>query len=558
MVNKPRAVVIKHRRQRTIKVVIFTSMVTCSGLFSGCGSDPEIGGEDPNAVALTAGPMPLRRLNSREYDNTVQDLLYVDMQPSRDFQFAADLYGEFTYPALSGTISTLEVRKYQDAAQALASEADLNRLKPCNTTDENCAAQFIETFGTRAYRRPLSTDEQSQLLGFYRATRAQPLNLGFDDSLRVVIEAMLQSPAFLYRWELGAEVAQLNNNLIRLNGYEVASRLSYFIWRSMPDSALLQAAAANHLSTKAEVEAQARRMLNSAKSREPVASFFEYWLTYSDLMNIEKDITAYPNFNRDLKQAMLAESRMFVENIIFDGDGRFRSLFTRSESFINSGLGDIYDANVVGEQLQAMSLNSTERSGLLTMAAFLADKGGADGSNPALRGSTLYRKMLCKPLPPPPNVIPALDPPSAGGTTRDRFETHTGNPCASACHALFDPIGFAFENYDGIGQFRNLDNGIRVDASSTLVLDGAAQSFDGAVALSDILADSSEVKACFARQWLRYALDRNEYGEADEPSVDQIAEAFVTSGDIKELIIDITTSHSFLYRQPSTGEVLQL
>ena len=539
------------------------SAVTLSlllGLLAGCTGSPEQGASHSSQPEVTlktsAGPMPLRRLNSFEYDNTVQDLLYVSMQPSTQFQFASDLRDDFSYPLASGGVSTLEVRKYQNAAQALAEAADLNRLKPCSSATLGCASEFITSFGERAFRRPLTTQESTNLLNFYRQISESTGDL--DTSLRLIIEVILQSPAFLYRWELGPSAAKSTNGLIPLNDYEIASRLSYFIWRSMPDQILLTAAKEGKLNSKTQIEAQARRLLSHEKAKDSVSRFFEYWLTYNDLIAIEKDVTTYPNFDAQLKTAMLEESRAFVESIIFDGDKRFQSLLSSTNSFVNSDLSVIYNIGAIfSGQLQPVSLSNNERGGLLTLAAFLADKGAADGSNPALRGAVILEQVLCEHMPPPPNVIPAIAPPSAGGSTRERFEEHTGNPCASACHALFDPLGFAFESYDGIVQFREFDNGSIVDASSHYEIDGINHSFDGAVELSAILAQSPQAQSCFARQWMRYGLDRNEHLDADEPSIQEVTGAFLASGDIQELIVSITTSQSFMYREPSTGEELQ-
>ena len=549
----------EHLARRLKRRKLIPALLISFGM-TACGGTKDEGGNqapEPSIVAKTAGPMPLRRLNSREYDNTIKDLLRVNINASEAFQFTSDPTGNFHYPSITESISNLEVRKYREAAQSLSQMVNLGDLFSCLSGDNPCATQFIQDFGARAYRRPVTTSEASRLLGLYNDARTDPLNLSHEEGLRLLIEVMLQSPAFLYRWELEDGSPSLEDGLVKLSSYEMASRLSYFIWRSMPDDQLLQAAANNQLSTAAQIEAQARRLLADTKAREPVASFFEYWLTYSDLINIQKDEHEYPDFDESMKQAMLEEARTFVEDIVFENDGRFQTLFTSTQSYANSDLASIYVlSNIFGDSLQPVTLDDTQRGGLLTLSAFLADKGAAEGSNPALRGSALYRQMLCKPLPPPPNVIPSIEPPSAGGTTRDRFETHTSNPCASACHALFDPIGFAFEHYDGIGQYRTTDNGLSVDASSLIDLDGATHAFDGAVELSNILSDSATVKACFARQWMRYALDRNELA-ADEPSIEKLENDFINSGDIQELIVAITTSYPFMYRQPSTGEEVQ-
>ncbi len=527
-------------------------------LLSSCGDDENTDIViDPDGDP-SVGPMPLRRLNLTEYDNTVRDLLNVESKPSQQFQFATDVNEGFDFPLAADAVSTLEVRKYGNAAQSLASEVNLSDILPCSSEDRACAKQFVDSFGLRAYRRPVTSNEQTQLMALYDEARGDVLGLEFDDSIRLLVEAMLQSTGFLYRWELNSHRAIPDGLYVQLDSYEIASRLSYFIWRSMPDAQLLRAAADNKLTTKDGIEKEARRLLASDKAKQPVASFFEYWLGYSDLVNRDKNQEVYPQFTPSLKVSMLEESRVFIENIIFGGSGQFESLFTSTESFGNAELGALYGTGDTGDSaLVPVQLNESQRGGILTLSAFLADKGAADGSNPALRGSVLYEQLLCEHLPPPPNVIPPVEPVSAGGTTRDRFETHTGNPCASSCHALFDPIGFAFENYDGIGQYRTTDNNLPVNAETVLELDGDQHTVDGAVDLSLVLSTSATVQACFARQWVRYALDREEFEFDDEPSIDFIERTFLQSGDVKELIISIATSRSFMYRTPSTGEEIQ-
>jgi hypothetical protein len=499
---------------------------------------------DPNA----AGPMPLRRLNRREYNNTVRDLLGTTSRPADEF--TEDNDGDFLFPR-AGIVSILDAELLQAAAESLVSNLDIGALLPCDPSsgEEACAMSFIESFGLKAYRRPLLGEEKDRLKALYDKARGE-LALDFESALGVVVEAILQSPAFLYRWELGPQLATMDGPVAKLGPYEIASRLSYFLWRSMPDQALFDAAAGGLLGTEAEVIAQAQRLLGDTKARESVASFFSDWLRMSQdaIEARDKDTTLYPEWQPDLQAAMAAETDQFVTGVIFEGDGTFQSLLTSPSSGASGALATLYGGG-------SGTLNAVQRGGLLTRAAFLTVTGAANGSNPVKRGKRIFQGLMCQELQPPPGVvIPPADPPEAGGTTRERFERHEENACAS-CHQVLDPLGFAFENYDGIGKWRDTDNGGPVDASGTLTLDGAPVSFNNGVELSTALAGSAEVRACFAKQWVRYALDRLET-DYDKASIDNAAKLFSDGNfTVPALLVGVASTRSFRYRMLAEGEV---
>jgi hypothetical protein len=509
---------------------------------------------DPNA----AGPMPLRRLNRREYNNTVRALLGTSQRPADDF--ATDYDGTFPFPR-AGLVAILDAEHLQDAAEALVKEADVTKLLPCvpASGEPACAKTFIEQFGLKAFRRPLLTDEVARLTALYDKGRGE-LGLGFNDAIGLVLEGMLQAPGFLYRWEQGPQPAKLEGAVVKLSPYEITSRLSYYLWRSMPDQSLFDAAASGGLATEADVMAQAERLLAAPEARESVASFFGDWLRMSEeaISVRDKDLGLYPEFQADLQHAMAEETQRFVSSVVFEGDGTFQSLLTSPSTAVNGPLAQLYGiAGVSGDGFSTTSLNGAQRSGLLTRAAFLTVTAAANGSNPVKRGKRLYEGLLCKELLPPPGVvIPPADPPSAGGTTRERFQRHEENSCAG-CHVLLDPLGFAFEHYDGIGKWRDLDNGSPVDASSTTTLDNVDVSFKDAVELSNLLAASQEVRNCFAKQWVRYALDRTET-EYDKASIQSAAGVFAQGNhSIPALLAGVTQIRSFRYRTLAEGEVSQ-
>ncbi len=538
----------------SLELVATEDNVTLSGILvttSGAAfADYE---DDPDRV----GPLPLRRLNRHEYNNTVKDLLLINETATDLVSFPSEPKTNFPFPRFNDGMSILELEKFAEAANILASLTNVQQHLPCTEQTRTCAQTFINQFGQRAYRRPLENNEVQGLLTLFD-TLASINGNSFEDNIRSLIEAMLQSPAFLYRWEIGRSAPTTAGRYIQLNQYEMASRLSYFIWRSMPDDALLTAAAAGQLTTESGIRAQVQRMLESDKAYASIAYFPEYWLHYAGLAEQQKNAVVYPEYTDDLKQAMLEASRRFSEQVLLKGDGLFSSLLLNSDAYINQSLAALYGVSgVSGSQFQWVNLSSVDRSGLLTRAAFLAATGASDGSLPPKRGVTLYKNMLCREVPPPPANIPNPEPASAGGTTRERFEAHADNDCAASCHTLFDDMGFAFEHYGGIGDYRTTDNGQSVDSSGTLTADGATQSFSDANGISALLAQSVDAQSCFAENWMKYALDRNLDETLDSPSVTQSIDAFrASTGNVRMLIEEIAVSRSFRYRVPSPGSQL--
>jgi hypothetical protein len=516
------------------------------------GAGGSSGTGDPNA----AGPMPLRRLTIREYNDTVRDLLGDNTRPAD--QFPSDRDKAFVFRR-AGDLAVQDATLLRTAAETLATAAvtKLSTLLPCDPTtgEDACAGQFIAKFGLRAFRRPLTSAENMRLTALYTTGRTS-LKLTFSDAIGLVIEAMLQAPQFLYHWEAASTDPWLREgSVIRLGPYHIASRLSYFVWGSMPDDALLTSAASGELDTVMGVQTAARRLLADGKAKETVSSFFADWLELDGLKDHTKDAMLYPEYGAALQQSMLDETRMFVEGVAFGGDGRLGTLLGAPYSYVNQSLGTLYGMQAAGANLQRADLNPAQRAGFLTQASFLALTGSSDGSNPVRRGHAIYTKLLCHELPPPPNNVPTPKPASAGGTTRQRFVEHDTNACAKGCHSEMDPIGFAFENYDGIGKFRTKDNGLPVDATGTISLDGVSHNFQDAVGLIGTLAKSGEVRRCFASDWFRFAVLRPDEPE-DLASLDSIASAFgPDTATVQDLMVAIATARSFRYREPSPGEM---
>lgn len=508
----------------------------------GSGSNPSVQSGDPNAV----GVRPLTRLNRREYNNTVRDLLGDTTQPADSFADDRDRTFQFRR---AGLVATQDAEILRGSAEKLAAAAigKVDQLAPCasGADEAGCATHFIEEFGRRAFRRPLDAAEKSGLQALYQTARGT-LGLTYKDAVGVLLEEMLQSPAFLYHWESPFGMRQIESGAVKLGPYDLASRLSYFIWGTMPDQALFDAAAGGRLATDADLVTQAQRMLQDPRAEDAVVAFFEELFELDGLADLPKDSKTYPDYTPAVTSALEDASAAFVKSV-FSSSGKLDALLTADFSLSDqTALAKVYSSSGTGAR----------RGGLLVQPGFLSVTGAADESHPVKRGKAVYTKLLCGDLPAPPANVPPAQPASAGGTTRQRFTEHDQNPCAKACHTLMDPFGFAFEHYDGIGRYRTEDNGSPVDSTSQATIDGRTQPFADALELSKILATSDTVRSCVAKQWFRFAFTRSET-DGDAPSLAGISAAFARNDyNLRDLLPAIAASRSFRYRAPAQGEVM--
>jgi hypothetical protein len=440
------------------------------------------------------------------------------------------------------------------AAEQLAANAvaDLPSLLPCDPAtdgEDACARELIADFGLRAWRRPLEAAEVDGLFGLYTATKELD---GFEASIELVVAAILQSPYFLYRPELG-RVAAGEGGIVPLTGHEVATRLSYLFWDSMPDDELFTAASAGDLTDPEGIAEQARRMLLDARAQGATRNFFRQYLGLLNIEEVGKDETMYPQWSPAIARKMRSESLAFIDHVLWEGDGRFETLLTGSFTFVDEELAGFYGLEgVTGTELVRVELDPSQRAGMLTMPGVLAMNSNANQSSPVYRGKFVREQLLCQHLPNPPDELVVVPPdPDPGLTTRQRFDQHRTDPSCASCHQLMDPIGFGFEKYDAIGMWRETENdGLAIDDSGEIVgtadADGA---FNGAVELADRLAGSAQARGCFTTQWFRYGMGRAE-SAADECALAEVYEAFEASdGNVLDTIVAITRTDAFRYRR---------
>ena len=435
---------------------LFVSIVAgliVTPLLSGCEGARPPSPPGPGCVHETTQPTPLRRLTRAEYDATLRDLLGDSSRPARAFPPDEESQG-FDNFAETQSVSPLLAEGYLSAAEALAEAADpvvLANCDPAVSGDLPCVDKLLSGFGRRAFRRSLSAGERERLTAVFTAARA-----GEDatDAMRAVITVLLQSPQFLYRFESAP-----------LKNVELASRLSYFLWGSQPDDALLDAAEKPAF----DATAHARRMLADPRARAVVQRFHLQWLGVAGLQTRTKDPQRFETFP-SLAALMREETARMAEWTVFDTTGDARRLFDGHTTFMNGPLAEHYGVpGVDGAEWVKIDTDRTARIGVLTQSSVLSAWSKYDQTSPVLRGKLVRERFLCQSPPPPPgNVIAMLGTPDAG-TTRERFAAHASVPQCSGCHQLMDPIGFGLEKYDAIGTYRPTENGVKVDTRGEVI-----------------------------------------------------------------------------------------
>ncbi len=519
---------------------------------------------DPNRreTALPPGRPTIRRLTHSQYNNTVRDLLGDQTTPADRFP-GEDYVNGFRNQALAQSISPVLAEAYSKAAEKLARTAfrngDARGLVPCKPTvvvDRACAAKFARAFGKKAFRRPLGDDEAES---FAKLLLAEAEDAGeFVAGARIVVEAMLQSPDFLFIVEQGEENT----------AYELAARLSYFLWDTMPDAELIRAASSGEILSDEGIDKQARRMLEDPRARQALDQFIAQWLRFDRVLGAIKDAVLYKEFTPQVSEALTEETRRFVHHLIWN-DRNFMEFFTADYTFVNSFVAELYEIPQPRENFAMVSLpRDSGRAGILGQGSFLTQTGKPDETSPTERGLFVREHFLCQHVPPPPPNATASLPPltmdSRPLTTRERLvEMHLKEKSCESCHRLVDPIGFGLEKYDTTGRKRDKQHitvepnryerkkGIKpkefdLDIDTSASVAGVADSeFSTPRELGKILAAQPACQKCIVKQLFRYAFGRSETG-ADEGSIDEMYQVFRGSRfRFQELIISLVKSDTF-------------
>ncbi len=497
----------------------------------------------------------LRRLTRNEYNNTLRDLLGDTSFPGNTFP-SEELSNGFGNDANAQTVSSLLAEQYNTVAENIAvgvaeSPEKLKILAECasSVTDTNdtetidaCAEKLIEDFVSRAYRRPLDPQELNTLLEFATAVRN---DTDFATSIASVIELVLQSPDFLYRVEHGILDEEGRR---RPTDHEMATRLSYLMWATMPDPELRAAADAKQLSDPASILAHAQRMLDDPRSRPVLRFFFDNLLPISALASLQRDPERYPAYTPAIGSLLREETQRFMEHEIFEGSGTWDGAITAPYTFVNGPLADFYGIEgVTGEGFVKVDLDTSQRLGLLTHAGVVAGTIHSNETNPVVRGAFIMRNIMCTDIPlPSGDLLAEIKPPDpdSGATARERFGRHSDDPVCAGCHSLMDPVGLTLENYDPIGLWRDTENGVSIDATGSLP---GVMAVDGPVELAQAIASAPRTHTCFATQWSEYAYGRT-HSNSDACALLTIDEQFAASGhNIRQLLLDLTQTDDFLF-----------
>jgi Protein of unknown function (DUF1588)/Protein of unknown function (DUF1592)/Protein of unknown function (DUF1595)/Protein of unknown function (DUF1585)/Protein of unknown function (DUF1587) len=533
------------------------------GLTSDGGSVSDCGTSTSAQRSMTGR---IRRLTRLELENTLSDLLGEEAGiPARSLEPDTLAIGYSTGDERGVSANYVDALKSvaEQAAAKLQQAPESQALNVnCLIDDASvsaCARTFIETFGTRALRRPLTQGELDELFVVYttgRVTVTDTEPSALLAGLAYAVRALLQSPSFIFRTELGVPGGSAAS--VPLTPFEMATVLSYGLTASPPDAELTLQASSDALSTADQLIAQGQRLLATYPARyaRQTERFVREWLAI-DLEGPawKKDVQLYPEADQAFTAALDHETGLFLQE--WARDSSFKALMTAPRGFVSQANAWAYGLSNGSSEFTAIDLDPLQRSGILTLPSFLGTFAHAGASSPVLRGVAVMKKFLCLEPPPVPAVVPPLPPADTNGaeTTRARYEQHTSVAFCAGCHGAFDPMGFTFEHYDAVGRYREQENGVPIDSRGAIV--GGASSVASvadAIELSSLLAASPDVHDCFVRQAYRFTFGRKE-SEGDACAIDAHATLFGERNlNVRELLLALVTDLASVPRVPLTPD----
>jgi hypothetical protein len=563
---------------RSVALAACTALGGCTGVIDldsaagPSGSDTGAGSpEGPESNVGRVGDQALvhdsRRLNDVEFRNTVRDLFGADLAAGLALPPTLGIDGYDTYAEGLG-VDEGGAATLIDVTERIATAAvDQNLVPSCGMAEggtaaggiEACAGAIIDALGTRAFRRPLADTERADRVASAVAfaeeftAGASPTPAELERELRItVVMGLLASPHFLYKVDALGEVYGALENI---RAYRLASRLSYLLWASMPDAALLELARAGTLGDADVIAAEVTRMLDDPRSREPMLRFVASWIELDDVEGATKNAALFPDASALLPQFKEETSR-FLSHVLFEGAGTLPELFQADYSFVNAQLAAFYGvpAPATGE-FAKVQMPAGERKGLLTQGSFLAARSRPDQTSPIHRGAYIMKRLLCGELSPPADLVASAPEPMPDATLREQVEAQTSPAACAVCHKHFNGFGFALESFDAIGQFRAtdeqgrpLDEFGRPTDTSVVFPEGAAVAgdYEGSMDLIDAVGESEALSKCFVRSYLRFALGRQEIPTEEAATLDALGAAFHDDGgDIAGLVTLLTTHGAF-------------
>jgi len=503
---------------------------------------------NPNVI----GRVGIHQLNSHEYNNVIRDLTGIDSKPAS--ALPKDPYtGFFSNIAASLTVDMARAQIYFDLGIKILDQVfsqNYGQIVTCNPATSGarpCADKVITEFGLKAFRRPMLADEKITYLtlfdNLYASFPAGTSGNKFDESLKGALHAMLIAPQFIYRI---IEVPSTEPGYVKtLTPYELASRLSFFIWGSIPDATLFSLAANGTILENGVLLAQVDRMLKDPKSSHIANTFGSQWLELEALNSANPDPSVYPEFNESLRQSMMTESKLLLNDII-QKDGTPYLLLNADYTYLNRQLASFYQVGGVGtDQFIKVSIANTPRVGIITHGSLLTANARTNESSIVHRGLWAINRILCSPVGAPPQDVDTTLPPQTASTNpRKSLEAHISAPECAGCHRQIDPVGYGLENFDGIGKYRtHYRNGDIVNSSGEFA-DGG--SFTTAREMSRLLIQNPKFKTCYSRNLVTFSLGRL-LNENDKCFADSIGRVTVSpTGKFSDLVKSIVTSEQFL------------
>lgn len=506
------------------------------------------GGTAPPFVPATAS---IKRLTQSQYGKTIHELFGLGIKIPGDLEVDTKIHGFSTVGSSELTISPRAAEQFEAAAYDLSKQVFSDPMRRaafvgCEPKDsaDPCIKTFLSRFGRRAWRRPLGDGEVTRWVNVVADVTGKLGSVWV--GLEHAVSGVLQSPYFLFRVEVGAPDPEKPGRL-RYDNFEMASRLSFFLWGQTPDDALLDAAERGELVTPEGLRAQALRLVSSTRARSAIRAYFAEYLNLERLELVTKDATLFPQMNRDLGVAMREEIERTFEDIAFDRNADFRTIFTTHQTYANGPLAALYGLPDPGPGFSKVTHPSDgPRAGLLGMAGILTLYAHATLTSPTLRGRFVRTQLLCQDIPPPPpGVVTSVEAGGADQTMREKLAVHRKDPTCNSCHRLMDPLGLGMEDFDPIGRHRTLEGTKPVDASGDV--DG--KPFVGAKELGAALAAHPEIGSCQVRNLYRFATGHLEV-EGEMGTIATLTQKFEGSGyKVKPLLVDLVMSDGFRYAE---------
>jgi Protein of unknown function (DUF1592)/Protein of unknown function (DUF1588)/Protein of unknown function (DUF1595)/Protein of unknown function (DUF1585)/Protein of unknown function (DUF1587) len=514
---------------------------SASGGMGSAGTDDPGVGVLPGGVSLDGKPVYYRivRLTHEQWENAARVALQLPAAPGLSSGFSPDPPdGKYGNNERALYLTSGLWADYQRAAEELAQRVvgDAAALAQLGSAADSGA--FIRNLGRAAFRRALRADEEQR---YATLMASGPTLVGsgnaFSDGAFVVISAMLQSPSFLYRIEL-------TPNGARLSGSELASKLSFLLRESPPDRALAELAESGALAQDGALAQVASDLVAGEAITVPINHFFGEWFSLERYTSILKDKTLFPTYAESLNASLLASDRRFFQHV-FESGGGLRDILTTRVAYVDAATAPLYGLSAPGAGLSQVTLDEG-RPGFFTRVGFLANNATMRDPDPIHRGVDIIRRVLCIPLDPPAGEIPPLPPFVPGQTNRERVAAHTGEGSCAGCHrTLINPLGFAFEAFDALGQARTMDNGKPIDTRGEFAFADGTKGFAGPAELAKLLGDSQQAHGCYAANVAEFALARD-LGGLDEELVTSLqAQSLQESLSVKDALLAVVQSKAF-------------